>query len=110
MLDGVGVAGEDVERLAAVAEELLDGDGAEGHGLEARQVGARRLHPPVQPLQERVRRRLCKQNNRAVREVSAGGTLGGDGDGGEIGQMRYRGGWRGGRGRRRARGRSRRRG
>jgi hypothetical protein len=42
-----------------VAEELLDGDGAEGHGLEARQVGARRLHPPVQPLKERGRRGVC---------------------------------------------------
>ncbi len=58
-LDGVGVAGEHGERLAAVAEELLEGDGAERHRLEPRQVGARRLRPPFQPLQEPPRRRLC---------------------------------------------------
>jgi hypothetical protein len=45
-LDGVGVALVHLELLDAVNEELREGDGAEGHGLEVLQVGGRRLHPP----------------------------------------------------------------
>jgi hypothetical protein len=59
-LDGVGVALVDLERLAAVAEELGEGDGAEGHGLEVLQVGGRRLRHEAQLPQEGARWRVCQ--------------------------------------------------
>lgn len=59
-LDVVEVALVDLERLAAVAEELREGDGAERHGLEVLQVGGRRLRHEVQLPQEGGRRRVCQ--------------------------------------------------
>jgi hypothetical protein len=59
-LDGVGLTLVDFERLAAVAEELREGDGAERHGLEVLQVGGRRLRHEVQLPQEGARRRVCQ--------------------------------------------------
>jgi hypothetical protein len=47
-----------------VAEELLEGDGTEGHGVEVREVLVRRFHQPVQLLQERGGRRLCGTRRR----------------------------------------------
>jgi hypothetical protein len=67
-LEGVGVARVDFERLAAVAEELLEGDGVEGDGLDVLQVGGRRLHPVLQLLQERGPRHLCEDPPRCEQE------------------------------------------
>jgi hypothetical protein len=59
-LDGVGVALVVLERLAAVAEELCEGDGAERHGVEVLQVGGRRLRHQVQLPQKGGPRRVCQ--------------------------------------------------
>jgi hypothetical protein len=55
-----GVALVVLERLAAVAEELCEGDGAERHGVEVLQVGGRRLRHQVQLPQKGGRRRVCQ--------------------------------------------------
>jgi len=67
-LEGVGVARVDVERLAPVAEELLEGDGAEGDGLDVLQVGGRRLRPVLQLLQEGGPRHICEDPARREQE------------------------------------------
>ena len=69
-LEGAGVARVDVERLAAVAEELLEGDGAEGDGLDVLQVGGRRLRPVLQLLQERGPGHICENPDAVSRSLT----------------------------------------